>query len=606
MPASWASRARAWAMNIRVLPISVVNKIAAGEVIERPASVVKELVENSIDAGAGRIEVHLEEGGASLIRVVDDGCGMDADDLALAFAGHATSKLSSEEDLFNVRTMGFRGEALASIGAVSDACIVSRTHDSDSGHEAEMKGGAVSPVRACGAPVGTQVEVRNLFYNVPVRKKFLKSTATEMAHITEALTRLALVHPQVHFVLNHNGRKVFNLPPAGDLAQRIGEFFGHEIADNMVPFGRRSPEVEIEGYLLPPTVDRRNTTMQYTYVNRRYVRNVTLMHAVADAYTGLMTSGRRPICFAFLSVDPGAVDVNVHPTKLEIKFRRNRDVHQHLLAALRDGLRGANLTPQVALTTDAASPAAQGAEPVRQAIADFFAGPAGRGATGIEQPGAAVGRRDWQQRFEQPSSPGPLAAAPQVRVQFGNCLQVLDTYIIEETGEGVNVIDQHALHERILYNQMTRRLAEGSLASQQLLVPELVELPQQEFYAVMDLKEDLTRFGMSCEAFGERTVIVRSFPQVLGRFDGKAFFQDLLDELEGPEGARQVDGRLEKILKLMACGGAVKAGQRLSAEQMRRLLEQRHEAGPADTCPHGRPTTILLTRRELEKQFHRT
>lgn len=594
-------------MSIRILPASVANKIAAGEVIERPASVVKELVENSLDAGAGRIEIHLEDGGAALIRVVDDGCGMDADDLALVFAGHATSKLATEEDLFNVRTMGFRGEALASVGAVSDARIVSCTHEGDSGHEVEMKAGAVGPVRACGAPAGCQVEVRNLFYNVPVRKKFLKTTATEMAHITEAVTRLALVCPQVHFVLTHRGRKVFNLPPAADRAQRIGEFFGREIADNMVSFARQSADVDVEGYLLPPSIDRRNTRMQYTYVNGRYVRDRTLMHAIGEAYGGLMTAGRRPVCFVFLTLDPGAVDVNVHPTKLEIKFRRTRQVHQQVLAALRDGLRGANLTPQVALTTGDAGPPDETKQSVERAIADFFAGPAAQRAQGAP---ARAQRPGWQ-GSRSPMSPdtapqSAAAGAPRVLARFGNCLQVLDTYIVEETDEGINLIDQHALHERILYNAMERRLREGSLASQQLLVPDLVELPQQEFYAVMELKDELARFGMSIEPFGERTVIVRSFPQILGRFDGRSFFQDLLDELEGPQGVRKVDGRLERLIKMMACRGAVKAGQRLSPEQMRRLLEQRGEAGPIDTCPHGRPTTILLSRKELDKQFRRT
>jgi DNA mismatch repair protein MutL len=592
-------------MSIRILPTSVVNKIAAGEVIERPASVVKELVENAIDAGAGRVEVDLEEGGASLIRVVDDGCGMDAEDLALAFVGHATSKLATEDDLFNVRTMGFRGEALASIGAVSDARIVSRTHESDVGHEVPMEAGVLGPVRACGAPPGTQVEVRNLFHNLPVRKKFLKGAATEMAHITEAVTRLALVNPRMHFTLTHNKRKVFNLSPAEGLAQKIGEFFGHEIADNMVRFAWRGPDVEIEGFLLPPAVDRRNTTMQYTYVNCRYVRSTALMHAIAEAYMGLMAAGCKPVCFVFLTVDPRGVDVNVHPTKLEIKFQRSHEVHQQLLGALREGLRGASLTPSVTLTSD--EPAAVATrESVRQAIADFFAAPA---------PGVAGdGRRDLPSgvvlpaRDERTAAPaaGSAVAAPQMRARFGNCLQVLDSYIVEEAEDGINVIDQHALHERILYSQMERGLRQGRLSSQRLLVPELVEMPAQEFYAVMELGEELARFGMEIEAFGERTIIVRSFPQLLGRFDGKAFFHDLLDELEGPEGARKVDGRLERIVRMMACRAAVKAGQRLSAEQMRQLLEQRHEAGPAATCPHGRPTTIRLTRKELEKQFRRT
>ncbi len=569
-------------MGISILPSNVANKIAAGEVIERPASVVKELVENSIDAGAERIEVHLEDGGTCLIRVVDDGCGMDADDLALAFAGHATSKLSDEEDLFSIRTMGFRGEALASIGAVSHARIVSRVPGTDSGHEVKMEAGVISPVKACGAPVGTQVEVRNLFADVPVRRKFLKSTATEMAHVTEAVTRLALVRPGIHFVLSHKGRNVFNLSPAESRARRIGEFFGREIAENLIPVDRRSPEVEVDGYLLPPEVDRRNTRMQYTYVNHRYVRNKTLMHAVAEAYRKLLPSGRRPVCFLFLTLDPAAVDVNVHPTKLEIRFRNSREVHQQVLGAMRERLREAGVTPQVSLVSGQEKE--ERTESVRRAVGEFFAR------------NAAPGTRT------APSARGE--GAP--RVRFGNCSQVLDAFIIEEAEDGINIIDQHALHERILYNRISRRLEEGPLNSQQLLVPELVELPKQEFYAVMDLEEELARFGMEIEAFGDRTVLVRAFPQILGKFDGRSFFEELLAELEGSEGSRNVEGRLEKLKQMMACRGAVKAGQRLSPGQIRHILAQRAEAGATDTCPHGRPTTIRLSRRELDRKFRRT
>ena len=588
-------------MSIRILPSSLTNKIAAGEVIERPASVVKELVENSLDAGASRVEVELEDAGAELIRVVDDGCGMDADDLALAFASHATSKLAAEEDLFRVRTMGFRVEALASIGSVSDARIVSRTPAGDAGYEVEMRAGAIGPVKTCGAPVGTQVEVRRLFHNVPVRKKFLKAAATEMAHITETLTRLALARPDVHFVLKHNGRAVFNLPPAPDRAQRIGEFFGRQIADNIIPLRWEKDDFALEGYLLPPTVDRRNTKMQYTYVNGRYVRDANLMHAIAQAYEGLMIPGRRPVCFLFLTMDPAAVDVNVHPTKLEIKFRNTRDVHNHCVSAIRERLREASVIPQVALSPESAGPAR---ETVRQAIGDFFAG---RAAARLDERGWDPARHAPRSFTPGPSeeAPRPEQQPPEGRTTFGPCMQVLDTYIVEEVPEGVNLIDQHALHERILYNQIKRRLEAGGLASQQLLVPDLVELPRQEFFAVMALAEELARFGLTMEAFGERTVIVRAFPQVLGKFDGRDFFQGLLDELEGPQGAQKVDGRLEKIVRLMACRGAVKAGRRLSPEQMRHLLEGRADAGPTDTCPHGRPTTILLRREELERQFRR-
>jgi DNA mismatch repair protein MutL len=405
------------------------------------------------------------------------------------------------------------------------------------------------------------------------------------------VTRLALVRPDIHFVLHHNGRRVFNLPPADDRAQRIGEFFGREVADNLIPLRWQSPELEIDGFLLPPSISRRNTRMQYTFVNGRYVRNKTLMHAVSEAYKQLLTSGRRPVCFLFLTLAPRQVDVNVHPTKLEVRFRQSREVHQQVFAAMRDCLRQAKITPQVALTEEEPDAAR---ESVRRAVGDFFAGQ-GRGdarsQTGVRR-GSGSGR-----------SP---ETEPRRQVRFGNCVQVLDSFIVEEVADGLNIIDQHALHERILYNRIKRRLAEGRLNSQQLLVPDVVELPKQEFYAVMDLQEELARFGLEMESFGDRSVIVRAFPQILGKFDAKSFFEELLAELEGPGGARKVDGRLEKIEQMMACKAAVKAGQRLSPRQLQHLLEERDESGETGTCPHGRPTTIYLSRHELDKQFHRT
>ena len=580
-------------MSIRILPKNVADKIAAGEVIERPASVVKELVENSIDAGAKRIEVELEGGGAKLVRVADDGCGIAPEDVPLAFLSHATSKLASEDDLFNVRTMGFRGEALSSIAAVSQARITSRLHEREAGCEVRAEGGETGDPKACSAPPGTQVEVRNLFFNVPVRRKFLKSPATEMAHVTEAVTRLALAHPGVHFVLTHNGRTVFNLPASDGRAPRIGEFFGREIAGSIIPFSSRSPEVNVEGYLLPPSVDRSNTTMQYSYVNERYVRDRTLLGAVAEAYRGLMQPRRSPVCFLFLTLDPHDLDVNVHPTKIEIRFRHGRDIYVRLTEAMKQTLRGAKLTPQVAIVSAPLRAHDEKREGIRTAIADFFA--ARKDSGGPVAPHMGPARRA-----------GTAAPTAPPAVQYGNCVQVLDTYLIEEVPEGIRVIDQHALHERILYDSMQSRLNSGPLNSQRLLVPELIELTKPEFFAVLELKDDMARFGMELEPFGEDTIIVRSYPQILGRFEGRSFFQGLMEEMEGPHGARRVEGRIEKLLKLMACRGAVKAGERLSPGQMRSLLEQRAAAGEPDTCPHGRPITILITRQELDRQFRRT
>ncbi len=593
-------------MGITVLPKILVDKIAAGEVIERPASVVKELVENAIDAGAGRIQIELEDGGASLIRVVDDGGGMAPEDIVLAFCSHATSKLSTEDDLFDIRTMGFRGEALSSIASVAQARIVSRNRESEEGSEIKAEGGEAGELRACAAPPGTLVEVRNLFFNVPVRRKFLKTQATEMAHISEAITRLALAHPETAFVLRHNSRDVINLAGAQDRRQRLGEFFGAAIADSIIPMNERFAEVEIEGYLLPPAVDRANTTMQYTFVNRRYIREKTLMHALGEAYRGLMRRHRRPVCFLFLTVDPRNLDVNVHPSKIEVKFRQERQVHNHVLAAMRRCLREAGLTPQADLGETGGGALSGRGENVRNAIADFFSrggGDAGDDAAARLRPADVRNQTPFGAGHAGPH--GPSAGPAGGRGGNVRASQFLDSYIVEECGEGLRITDQHALHERIIYEKLKRDIARSPVQSQKLLVPELVELPGAEFYAVMEMKEQLGMMGMEIDGFGDETVIVRSFPQILGRFDGAEFFRDLLDEFDGPEGMRRVDGRIDRLLIVMACKGAVKAGQPLSWHMMSELLGERDELGSADTCPHGRPTSILLSTHQLEKQFGR-
>ncbi len=598
-------------MSIKVLPKILVDKIAAGEVIERPASVVKELVENAVDAQAARIEVELENGGALLIRVIDDGNGIPPSDLPLAFQSHATSKLEGEDDLFDIKTMGFRGEALSSIASVAQCKIISRTKNQEEGYEIGAEGGKLGEVKVCAAPQGTQIEVRNLFYNVPVRRKFLKTQATEMAHITETVTRLALANPEIAFTLKHNSRRVITLPSAQNRKQRLGEFFGAEIADNIIPFNAQFPAVDIEGYLLPPDINRANTNMQYTFVNRRYIREKTLMHAVSEAYRGLMHNRRRPVCFLFLTIDPKNIDVNVHPAKIEVKFRQNREIHNNVLKSMKKCLREAKLTPQMQVTEETEPGFETKHENVRNAIADFF------GKHNNDFSGS-FDKKHLSNESHQP--PHPEKAPPAINNRrletnengiisyndkFRHASQFLDSYIVEECSEGIRIIDQHALHERILYEKMKQDMGEGPLASQKLLVPELVELPAAEFYAVIELKQDLHNFGMEIDSFGDETIIVRSFPQILGRFDGTEFFRDLLDEVNGPEGLKRIDSKLDKLLIVMACKGAVKAGQRLSANMMRDILQKRNELELDDTCPHGRPTTILLSSQQLRKQFKR-
>ena len=352
--------------SIQILPTALVNKIAAGEVIERPASVVKELVENALDAGATRIEVAVEAGGRDLISVTDDGGGMSADDLALALAPHATSKLASEADLFDVRTMGFRGEALASIASISRTHIRTRQPTRDGGHELSAAGETVEDVRPCGGAPGTTISVRDLFFNTPARRKFMKSAQTEMGHVSEQLTRLALPHPQVAFRLTHNGRQSMNLPAAESTAARIHDIFGPDVADGLLPISLASDDLDVAGLIGPPSAARGSSRWQYVFLNGRYIRDRLLAHAIREAFRGLIDSNRWPVAFVFLQIDPALVDVNVHPTKIEVRFANSQRVHTALLTALRDALNTASLAPSAIRPAVEAPPA----EPTPEPIAD--------------------------------------------------------------------------------------------------------------------------------------------------------------------------------------------------------------------------------------------
>ena len=585
---------------IHVLPPEVCNKIAAGEVIERPASVVKELVENSLDAGAARIQVELEEGGKRLIRVVDDGEGMAPEDLALAFLSHATSKLQRGEDLFSIQTMGFRGEALPSVAAVAQARIVTRARGETSGAAIEARGGEISPVKAHGAAEGTTVEVRNLFFNTPVRRKFLRTVPTEMAHISDILTRIALANPAVHIILVHNGRRVFNLPPAQRPIDRIEALFGREIAQGLIPVEAPEGPVRVTGFAAPPHVDRANSKMQFTFVNGRYIRDQTLFHAISDAYRGMMMQRRYPVCFLHIELDPHDVDVNVHPTKIEVRFKDSRTVHQALRGAPRRAFEETSLAPTLETPQRPPQPpprsAEQRREDIKQSVADFFTSQTTR--TPFE-PSA----RPAPQPMPHPAPPRqPFAEPSRASRRF---VQVHDSYIVEETPGGFSVIDQHALHERIVHEQIRESIESKPLPSQRLLVPETVQLAPEEYFSVLSMKDDLARLGVEVDEFGQSTIIIRSFPQILKNAKPEEFIRGMLEDLAEREEGTSAKGRLDKLMEVMACRAAVKAGKSLAPSEILALLEQRDKLDLAATCPHGRPTTLSFSRDELEKQFRR-
>jgi len=589
---------------IKVLPESVINKIAAGEVIDRPASVVKELIENAIDARASRIDTYLEDGGRKLIRVSDDGIGMDAEDIALAFQSHATSKLQNADDLFAVRTLGFRGEALPSIGAVSHAGIISRVRGAINGAEIKIDGGVLGKVKERGAPEGTQVEVRELFFNTPVRKKFLKSIPTEMAYISEVLTKFSLSYPAIHFTLMHNNRTVFNLPTVQDTAERIATFFGEEMEKHLIPIFLREEMFTLSGYIAPPFFDKSNARMQFIFLNGRYIKDNAIFRAINEAYHGKLMHKRYPIVFLFLQVEPSEIDVNVHPTKIEVRFRNTSAIYNYVLSALKEGL-NKSTTKNISvppLIPRLEREAARGEEfdLIKKSLWERFS---------LEKTDGETSRiySDIQANRKMETEENAKAFPAEVRTKTRRtCFQIHNAFIIEETEGGLNIIDQHALHEIILYHEIERNLQSSKSLSQRLLIPEMVELSPKDFFSIISLKEYLGTLGLEVEEFGQHTIVIRAFPQILKHLNAKEFIESLLAELGAEDSLKGKDKILNKLINIMACKGAVKAGQRLEPQEIEALLEKKKSINAyTNNCPHGRPTTLYFSLDELQKQFKR-
>lgn len=651
---------------IRILPPGMVNRIAAGECVERPASVLKELVENALDAGATRIDIQIEEGGRDLVRVADDGLGMDADDLRLCVAAHATSKVRDDDDLFNIQTLGFRGEALPSIGAVARLRIVSRRAESDVGHAILVEAGTAGAPTPCAAPPGTAVEVRDLFYCVPARRKFLKTNATETGHLTEQLARIALAQPAVAFTLTQARRLLHRLPAAGDRLARIADFFGGDVTDGLLRVERRSAGFELEGYVAPPARCRKSTKWEYVFVNGRYIRDRFVSHAIREAYRSLTQPNEFPVAFVFIRLAPDQLDVNVHPTKIEVRWRDSNFIHSQVLAAIREKFLGTNLDRRFSA---AGHPVAAQRERVRSAMVEFFSGrhEVGRAApvrptdprlgddglpvaapSGGVPPGAvssperhppgevaaAVAVTAGVVPDQRPCSaalPSPAAlerqAPPQpdsdvsapLPVGAGNstgrpdfsfrtapaAVQIHNTYLVVETPDGLMLIDQHALHERILYEELKVRIAGRPLEAQRLLLPESVAVPPDRLEALETHADTLARLGLELTPSGPQSVTLHAFPSLLERADRPQFVRDLLDLLAQPGVRPETDTLLHRLLDMMACKAAVKAGDPLAADEIAALLALREQAERSSHCPHGRPTTLHLTLRDLERQFKR-
>ncbi len=669
------------------LSTSVINKIAAGEVIERPASVVKEMLENSVDALATRIEVEIVAGGSELIRIVDDGEGIHPDDLLLAVSSHATSKIRSADDLFGVQTMGFRGEAMASVAEVSRLRIRSRQADQPHGRELVVNLGEVVGPRECGCPLGTQIEVRNLFENTPVRRKFLKTMSTEFGHISEQFTRVALANPRLHMVLRHNDKLVMELPASEKPLDRLQLFFGKEVTEELIAVESAQGGVRMWGYVGHPNMSKSTRKMQYLFLNGRWITDRSLLHALTEAYRGLLMVGRQPVAFLFVEMPPDRVDVNVHPTKVEVRFQDSQQLFRQLLSMVRTKFLSMDLQSQLRLPTASHPAAGNGSltgfspppsRPLQQQqeLQDEYSNWAtqrisgGNGANhvgfdssagggvGIQAPprmlaSAPESLEPWKigrteqdddhssarratsdecvqqspsKELSEPSdfsdsdgsvspqaetqtvvSPEPVPAASAIGSY--RAMQVHDCYLIVETTEGVTVIDQHALHERIMYEHLRARVLAGAVESQRLLVPQPIEVTSKEAAVLLEQSESLERAGLGVEDFGNGTLIVTRYPAMLRKVDLQELIRDLIEKLEngGAAGVESSARRdiLDELLHMMSCKAAVKAGQRLSQEAIESLLMQRHLVDDAHHCPHGRPTALSLSRTELDRQFGR-
>jgi DNA mismatch repair protein MutL len=601
---------------IHQLSPEVVTKIAAGEVIERPASVVKELLENSVDAGSTRIDVEIERGGTELIRVVDNGGGILPEDMPLAFASHATSKLAGADDLFRIGTLGFRGEALASIGGVAQVRLQSRVSDQVSGAEITSHGGQLSTVRTWNGSPGTRIEVLHLFYNTPVRRKFLRTTSTEMGHVCEAFTRLALAYPRLHLTLRHNGKHVYEVPASAGLRDRLCLFFGAELRDRLYPVEIGNGAVRLHGFIANPSYERGNAKMQYLFVNGRCIRDRSLGHALQEAYRGLVMTGRYAVAVLFLELPPDQVDVNVHPTKAEVRFREAQGLYHLLFTAVRERLRAENLTAR--LQPPAFPPITARPTPVSTATSPDLdeAWPSSPGAPfpgglPLSNPPLLAGngatRPASVTALEPPSRPAP---EPTVPVGFPvepltKAIQLHDAYIVLETPEGMLLIDQHALHERILFEQLKARIRSGQLEKQKLLIPEPVDLPAEQAARTLEHRDALAELGLEVEDFGGATVLLSSYPAILGNRLPEKILRAVVDHLMSKERVPNREQLFNDLLSVMACHAAVRAGDKLTPEEIAALVAQRELANDTHHCPHGRPTSLLFSKQELDRQFRR-
>lgn len=604
---------------INVLDIDTANKIAAGEVVERPASVIKELVENALDAQADEVKIEIADGGKRLIRITDNGIGMSRDDAQLCLQRHATSKIRSADDLFSIHTLGFRGEALPSIASVARMEIITRRDGDDAGSLVISDGGQVTEVSDVGSPVGTCMTVTDLFYNVPARQKFLKTAQTELGHIVELVNRFIISHPEVDITLVHNDRQVLRSSGSGRLEDAVLTVFGRDAAEAVMPIHGISGPYKVNGFVSKPSYSKPNRAGQLFYVNRRFVRNRNLIHALDDSYRGILPQGRFPLLIAFVEVTPELVDVNVHPTKIEVKFVKEWEVHNLIATSVRDALASSAVAPtgddflppaqppiqRPAFTQrpmDQMRPAGstQDLDAFRSALAARIEGNADTTTppAAFRPPTTEQSSPDLEHGEEQPTpDPSDLLADVTVLAQARNM------YIVAQNAHGILIIDQHVAHERVLIDRLMNQ--GNQLQVQRLMMPLSLNLSRREALVLENRLADLQSVGFEIEPFGKDTFVVRGIPAMIAEKNYEQILRDTIEELTELTLAKRLVVHREAILTTTACKMAVKAGDRLSMDEMMRLISDLRQTSNPYLCPHGRPIVVCLSNRELDKMFGR-
>jgi DNA mismatch repair protein MutL len=611
---------------IKILPEILSNKIAAGEVVERPSSVVKELVENALDADSTRIIIEVEKGGRSLIRVSDNGSGMNRDDALLAPERYATSKIYKDEDLFAINTLGFRGEALPSIAAVSKFCLVTRDQTSQAGTEVVVEGGTIKKVSQVGAPLGTMVTVRQLFFNMPARRKFLKTVNTEMGHIADTVSSMALGRPDIQFRLIHNSKVVKNWSATADEVGRVVDVLGKDIKNNLNKIEFTSDFLTVQGWISSPRITRSTSRGIYLYVNQRFVRNRVIQHALFQGYGSRLMKGQFPLAVVFIHVPCNQLDVNVHPTKHEVKFERQKKIHDAVTGVVAERLRLADQPewrPKTFPEPDPMDIKSRISESVphfsipKKEIPTRYPRTSGisaslRPVTHIPTEAGSPLHSD-----QQPASPlkqdlgfTPTSSQTELweRKRFGDLKvigQFYDTYILCESSDRIVLIDQHAAHERIIFEQLKNRSFASKKSAQKLLIPETIDLGYREAKILEGLIPDLNELGLEIEPFGGNTFVVKSVPALLENKEVKPLVIEIVEKMAQIGFTTGLEKAMDQCLILMACHGAIRANQKLSDEQIKRLLDQLDQCDQPSNCPHGRPTWISWSIKDLEKSFKR-